>query len=160
MFQTSEGKVMRYRFPFALLGFFLLVSLIFPNPVSAKGEKVKSKKGHAKGAGVTVTVDVGIFGESQETTIRAWFSNKKNLEGLPPGLAKRERLPAGLAQQMEKNGSLPPGLEKRVHPFPLDLERLLPELPKGVIRVVIGVDIVLLDETSKTILDIVRKVLS
>ena len=60
---------------------------------------------------------------------------------------------------MEKNGSFPPGLEKRLHRFPLDLERLLPELPTGVIRVVIGVDILLLDETSNTILDIVRKVL-
>jgi len=55
---------------------------------------------------------------------------------------------------------LPPGLEKRVHPFPGELGKLLPELPKGVIRVVIGVDILLLDETSNTILDIVREVLN
>ncbi len=150
---------MRYRSPFVLLAFFLWVSLISPNLLSAKGGKGKSRDAHEKGAGVTVEVDIRIFGESQEATIRAWFSNKKNLEGLPPGLAKRERLPAGLARQMEKNGSLPPGLEKRLHRFPLDLERLLPELPTGVIRVVIGVDILLLDETSNTILDIVRKVL-
>ena len=150
---------MRYRFPFAYLVFFLLVSLISPNPVSAKGEKGKSKNAHEKGVGVTVAVDVRIFGESQEATIRAWFSNKNNLEGLPPGLAKRERLPAGLERQLEKNGSLPPGLDKRLHPFPLELERLLPGVPEGVIRVVIGVDIVLLDKTSNTILDIVREVL-
>ena len=87
------------------------------------------------------------------------FSNKRNLEGLPPGLAKRERLPAGLERQLKKNRSLPPGLETRVQLFPLDLERLLPELQKGVIRVVIGVDILLLDKTSNTILDIVREVL-
>ncbi len=108
---------------------------------------------------MAVTIDVRVFGESQEATIRAWFSNKKNLKGLPPGLAKRERLPAGLERQLEKNGSLPPGLQKRVHSFPLDLERLLPGVPEGVIRVVIGVDILLLDETSNTILDIVREVL-
>ncbi len=151
---------MRYRFPFALVVFFLLVSLISPNLISAKGGKGKSKDAHEKEAGVAVAIDVRIFGGSQEATIRAWFSNKQNLEGLPPGLAKRERLPAGLERQLEKNRSLPPGLEKRVHPFPGELGKLLPELPKGVIRVVIGVDILLLDKTSNRILDIVRKVLS
>ena len=150
---------MRYRLPFVLFVFFLLASLISPNLISAKGGKGKSKDAHEKGAGLAVTIDVRVFGESQEATIRAWFSNKQNLEGLPPGLVKRERLPAGLARQLEKNGSLPPGLQKRVHLFPLELGRLLPELPKGVIRVVIGVDILLLDETSNTILDIVREVL-
>ncbi len=89
----------------------------------------------------------------------SWFSKKNNLEGLPPGLAKRERLPAGLERQLQKNRSLPPGLDKRLHPFPLELERLLPGVPEGVIRVVIGVDIVLLDKTSNTILDVVREVL-
>jgi len=150
---------MRYRLLFVLFVFFLLANLISPNLISAKGGKGKSKDAHEKGAGLAVTIDVRVFGESQEATIRAWFSNKQNLEGLPPGLAKRERLPAGLARQMEKNGSLPPGLQKRVYLFPLELGRLLPELPKGVIRVVIGVDILLLDETSNTILDIVREVL-
>ncbi len=150
---------MRYRLPFVLLVFFLLASLISPNLISAKGGKGQSKDAHEKGAGVAVEVDVRVFGESQEATIRAWFSNQKNLEGLPPGLAKRERLPAGLERQLKKNRSMPPGLQKRVHFFPLDLERSLPELPKGVVRVVIGVDILLLDKTSNTILDIVRKVL-
>jgi len=149
---------MRYRFPSVLLLSFLLVSLISPS-LSAKGGKGKSKDAHDKGSGVAVTIDFRVFGESQEATIRAWFSNKKNLEGLPPGLAKRERLPAGLERQLKKNESLPPGLEKRLHSFPLELESLLPGVPEGVIRVVIGVDILLLDKTSNTILDIVREVL-
>ncbi len=150
---------MRYRLPFVLSVFFLFASLISPNLIGAKGGKGKSKDAHKKGAGVAVEIDFRVFGEGQEDTIRAWFSNKQNLKGLPPGLAKRERLPAGLERQLEKNRSLPPGLEKRVHPFPGELGKLLPELPKGVIRVVIGVDILLLDETSNTILDIVREVL-
>ena len=149
---------MRYRFPSVLLLSFLLVSLISPG-LSAKGGKGKSKDAHDKGSGVAVTIDFRVFGESQEATIRAWFSNKKNLEGLPPGLAKRERLPAGLERQLKKNESLPPGLEKRLHSFPLELERLLSELPTGVVRVVIGVDIIFLDKTSNKILDIVREIL-
>ncbi len=150
---------MRYRLPFVLLVFFLLASLISPNLISAKGGKGKSKDAPEKGAGVAVAIDLRVFGGSQEAIIRAWFSNQENLEGLPPGLAKRERLPAGLERQLKKNRSLPPGLKKRVQLFPLELGRLLPELPKGIIRVVIGVDILLLDETSNTILDIVREVL-
>ena len=78
---------MRYRSPFVLLVFFLWVSLSSPNLISAKGEKGKSKDAHEKGAGVAIAIDVRVFGESQEATIRAWFSNRKNLEGLPPGLA-------------------------------------------------------------------------
>ena len=150
---------MRNRVPFSLLVFFLLASLISPNLIGAKGGKGKSKDAHEKAAGVAVEIDFRVFWEGQEDTIRAWFSNKQNLEGLPPGLAKRERLPVGLERQLQKNRTLPPGLEKRVHPFPGELGKLLPELPKGVIRVVIGVDILLLDETSNTILDIVREVL-
>ncbi len=150
---------MRYRLPLIVWVSFLLGSLISPNLIGAKGGKGNSKDAHEKGAGVSVSIDVGVFGEGQEATIRAWFSNKQNLEGLPPGLAKRERLPNGLERQLKKNRSLPPGLEKRVHPFPGELRKLLPELPKGVIRVVIGVDILLLDQTSNTILDIVREVL-
>ena len=152
---------MPYRFPFAFVVFFLLASLLFAVPVNARVQKGKSKgahESHAKGDGLTVTVDVRVFGESQEAIIRAWFSNQKNHGNLPPGLANRERLPAGLERQMLKNGSLPPGLEKHTHSLPLDLEDLLPELPEGVIRVIIGVDIVLLDKTSNLILDIVREV--
>ncbi len=152
---------MPYRFPFAIVVFFLLASLIFAVPVNARVQKGKSKgahESHAKGDGAAVIVSVRIFGESQEAIIRDWFSNQKNLGNLPPGLANRSQLPAGLERQMLKNGHLPPGLEKHVHSLPLDLEHLLPELPEGVVRVIIGVDIVLVDKTSNIILDIVREV--
>ena len=115
---------------------------------------------HEPGNGEWETDYVPVFGKSQESIIRIWFSNKKNLSNLPPGLAERRRLPPGLERQLYINGSLPPGLEKRTYSLPLDLERSLPKLPKGVVRVVIGVDVVLLDRNSKTVLDIVRRVLS
>ncbi len=101
-----------------------------------------------------------VFGKRQESIIHIWFSNEKNLRNLPPGLAKRRRLPPGLERQLDINGSLPPGLEKQAHGLPRDLKRLLPKLPKGEVRVVIGVDVVLLDTKSNTVLDILRGVLS
>ena len=152
---------MPYRFPFAFVVFFLLARLILAVPVNARVQKGKSKgahESHEKGDGAAVIVSVRVFGEIQETIIRDWISNQKNLGKLPPGLANRDRLPAGLERQMLRNGSLPPGLEKHLHPLPLDLEHLLPELPEGVVRVIIGVDIVLVDKTSNIILDIVREV--
>jgi len=120
-------------------------------------ENDKSKRAHEP---EWETDYVPVFGKRQESIIRIWFSNKKNLKGLPPGLAKRRRLPPGLERQLYLNGSLPPGLAKRTYSLPLDLERSLPKLPKGVVRVVIGVDVVLLDRNSNTVLDIVRRVLS
>ncbi len=36
--------------------------------------------------------------------------------GLPPGLAKRDRLPPGLEKHLWKHGSLPPGLQKKLDP--------------------------------------------
>jgi hypothetical protein len=123
-------------------------------------ENDKSKRAYEPGDSEWETDYVPVFGKRQESIIRNWFSNKKNLKGLPPGLAKRKRLPPGLERQLQKNGSLPPGLQKRVHSLPLDLDRLLPDLPNGIGRVIIGVDVVLLDKTSNRILDVLHRVLS
>jgi hypothetical protein len=100
------------------------------------------------------------FDERQKTIIRDWFSNRQNLKGLPPGLAKRNQLPRGLQRQVQKNGSLPPGLQKRIQLLPVDLERLLPNLPHSIQRGMIGVDVVLVDKNSMRVLDIIRQVLS
>jgi hypothetical protein len=90
--------------------------------------------------------------------VRGWFRDPRHLEGLPPGLAKRGDLPPGLERQLRRNGRLPPGLEAKLHPLPVDLEVLLPRLPPGVRRVIVGGDLLLLDERSSAILDIVRGV--
>lgn len=101
-----------------------------------------------------------VFDDRQETIVRDWFSNRQNLKGLPPGLAKRNQLPHGLQRQLQKNGSLPPGLQKRIQLLPVELERLLPDLPHSIQRGMIGVDVVLMDKTSMRVLDIIRQVLS
>lgn len=75
-----------------------------------------------------------------------------NRANLPPGLARRERLPPGLERQLQRNGTLPPGLQKRVEPFPADLDRRLPVLPAGMSRVFLGGRALLLD-SSRRILD-------
>lgn len=82
---------------------------------------------------------------------------KKNAGGLPPGLAKRDSLPPGLARYVEKHGTLPPGLE--VRGLPADLESQLPDPGPGRKRVVVGDDILLIEKGTGRILDILADVI-
>jgi hypothetical protein len=68
-----------------------------------------------------------------------------NRAGLPPGLAKRDRLPPGLERHLQRNGTLPPGLQRRVQPLPGQCEARLPRLPRDWSRVVLSGRIILLD---------------
>ena len=99
------------------------------------------------------------FGKDNEKKIRDWFGNSSNLQGLPPGLAKREELPPGLQKHLERNGTLPPGLQKRIQPLPTKLESQLPKPAPGTKRVVVAGNVVLLEERSSKVLDIVRDVI-
>ena len=75
---------------------------------------------------------------------------------MPPGLAKKESLPPGLQKQLEKNGTLPPGLAKRDLPY--DLAKQLSSITKGHKRVIVDRDVVLMEETTGLILDVIRDV--
>jgi len=119
---------------------------------SGKGESTKREKAADQAA------QGRAFGEELESIIRNWFSDKQNLEGLPPGLAKREQLPPGLRRQLQKNGTLPSGLQQRLQPLPEALERSLPKLTAGLKRGIIGVDLVLVVEVSGEILDIISSI--
>ena len=98
------------------------------------------------------------FGPDQERIIRAWFSSHYDRRNLPPGLAKRESLPPGLERQLQRNGTLPPGLQKRMEPLPIALEQQLPILSIGIRRVVISGNVVLMEEATSRILDLIRGV--
>jgi hypothetical protein len=73
--------------------------------------------------------------------------------GLPPGLAKKDRLPPGLERQLQRNGTLPPGLQKRVQPLPYQCTKGLPRLPRNWSRVVLSGRVILLD-SRQTIVDL------
>jgi hypothetical protein len=83
-------------------------------------------------------------------------SKAKKKKGLPPGLAKRQTLPPGLAKQLKRNSKLPPGLDKRE--LPGSLESMLPERLPGEKRVLVDNDVVLIEEATGRILDILRDV--
>jgi len=74
----------------------------------------------------------------------------------PPGLSDREELPPGLERQYQRNGKLPPGLQKRQ--MPDDLSRTLPRHADGVERVIAGDDILLVQTATGIVLDILEGV--
>jgi hypothetical protein len=74
-----------------------------------------------------------------------------NRSSLPPGLAKRDRLPPGLERQLQRNGTLPPGLQKKVQPLPGACTARLPRLPRDWARVVLSGRIILLDPSQRIV---------
>ncbi len=98
-----------------------------------------------------------VFSPQERTLVSNWF--RTNRSNLPPGLAKRDRLPPGLEKQLRERGTLPPGLQKRMQPLPGDLERQLRSLPGGYRRGIVGGNVVLMDERTSLIVDIIRNVM-
>lgn len=89
-----------------------------------------------------------VFSQHDRQTIRSCFTDTSNL---PPGLAKRDRLPPGLERQVQRNGTLPPGLQKRVQPLPGVCSSRLPRLPVDWVRVILGRRVLLLDPAQKIV---------
>ena len=138
----------------------LAVLLVSVSGAFAQAQKKKNKDKKNENAAIEVAAEVQIaFGDDERRIIRDWFRDDRNLEGLPPGLAKHEELPPGLQKHLVKNGTLPPGLQKKLHPLPRDLESRLPRLPEGTRRVLLSGSVVLLGDTTGRIFDILDGVL-
>jgi hypothetical protein len=93
----------------------------------------------------------GGFSAHDRIVLRGCLSGGDDYSNLPPGLAKRDRLPPGLEKHIQRNGTLPPGLQKRVRPLPESCELRLPRLPHEWARVILSGRIILLDQTQRVI---------
>lgn len=133
------------------ISFFLLVSAVILAVMS--GCVTYPDFGRVEVGNENVRVAVA-FSDADRSVIHHYY--RSTYKYLPPGLAKKKKLPKGLRKQLAKNGHLPPGLEKRR--LPSDLERELSPLPRGYVRVQIGGDVVLLNESTQVIADIVYDV--
>jgi hypothetical protein len=96
--------------------------------------------------------DYGRFGAHDRIILRGCLGGD-DYSNLPPGLAKKDRLPPGLEKQLQRNGTLPPGLQKRVQPLPESCTMQLPRLPRDWSRVILSGRIILMDQRQR-ILDI------
>jgi hypothetical protein len=136
----------RWMVAFAV-GIFTLTS----NFALAQGHGNGHGKGHEK-HGDDDGRDERYYKDQDRESAREWYDEHQN--SLPPGLAKKDRLPPGLEKQLVRRGTLPPGLQKRLQPVPVDLERRLPPPPPECAHVLIAGNIVLLNRRTNVVVDI------
>src|SRR6266567_4903056 len=105
-------------------------------------------KGHEKGHGHDR------YSDHDRDAARNWY--RANSSHLPPGLAKRDRLSPGLERQLVVNGTLPPGLQKKMQPCPRELEAMFPPPPPNYAHVVIGGNVVLVTRVSFQVADVLH----
>ncbi|MCK4536498.1 MAG: hypothetical protein KAT93_05765 [Desulfuromonadales bacterium] len=82
------------------------------------------------------------------------YKHKSKHKHLPPGLAKKDKLPPGLQKQLVRRGELPPGLQYRR--LPNELDRRLSRIPDGYLRAMIGGSFVLFNENTRVIFDVIH----
>jgi hypothetical protein len=109
-------------------------------------------KGHDKGHDRDDDDRDRHYYRDHDRDIRGWYGEQG--DRLPPGLAKRDRLPPGLERQLRVRGTLPPGLQKKMMPCPMELERRLPPPPPGYGHFALGGHIVLVNRSTFMVLDI------
>lgn len=90
--------------------------------------------------------------KDHDREIHDWY--RAHYNHLPPGLAKRDRLSPGLERQLIVNGTLPPGLQKKMQPCPRELETMLPPPPPNYVHVVIGGNLVMYNRATLQIGDV------
>lgn len=130
--------------------FILLLAILFAGATQITGCITNPDYGRVSLQGRDIRGDL-IFSERERGIIHDYYRRR-----LPPGLARRERLPLGLRKHIARNGQLPPGLA--AYRLPADLDRHLRRLPDGYLRARIGTDIVLFHEKTHMVLDIVQNI--
>lgn len=144
-------KMMWKVFGFALLA--PVIALSGAAALAQKGGQAEKKTAGEKVREVLPRAEQ-VFTREEQVIVKSWF--RDNRTGLPPGLAKREKLPPGLERQLRQRGKLPPGLQKKIQPLPPELERKMRVLPTGYRRVVIAGNVILMNEKTSVIYDIIR----
>lgn len=104
---------------------------------------------HGRGYDVQV-----VFNERDRVLIRDYYATR--YKGLPPGLAKKGKVPPGHAKQMSRGAPVPP--DYRGHPLPRDLEERLSRLPDGYARIVIGADIGIMKVQTRVVVDLLEDI--
>ena len=130
----------------------LALSLWNGSTLLAQGHGNGHGKGHEKQDNDRDDQDDHYYKHHDREAIRGWYT--ENEAHLPPGLAKKDRLPPGLEKQLVRRGTLPPGLQKRIQLCPIELERRLPPPPPECAHVLIGGHVVLLNRHTNLVVDI------
>lgn len=99
--------------------------------------------------------DPVVFTPRDRSTIRDYYRNRDSI--LSQEIATRSsNLRPGLQRQLKRNDTLPLGLLKRMEYLPGDLEERLPPLLTFYRRAIIGQDVVIIDNRTQRIIDVVH----
>jgi hypothetical protein len=93
-----------------------------------------------------------VFSDHDRGLIRDYY--RSYYRGLPPGLAKKGKVPPGHAKKLYPHQPIPPGLEW--HSLPDDLERRLSRLPEGYVRIIVGADVGIMNVHTRVIMDLLE----
>jgi len=134
------------RHPFVSSAVVLLLSALTASPALAQSNgKGKAKGGGASAVGVSVGV---VFSTAERTRIVDFYQTHpgSGVKALPPGIRKN----------LARGKPLPPGIAKQV--LPQDLEHVLP-VRDGYHRVVVGLDVLLVEVATGIIHDVLMDVI-
>lgn len=93
-----------------------------------------------------------VFTDHDRRVLRDYY--RIDYRALPPGLAKKGKMPPGHAMRMRQ--PLPP--EASWHYLPGNVERQLSRLPDGYVRVVVGSSIAIMNVRTRVIFDVIDNV--
>ena len=138
----------------------LAIAFLVASPAVGPGRAYAQPSDTARGGdrdGETTleAIAAAVFTELERQIIRDYYRDHGHgRSGLPPGLARRDRLPPGLERQLVERGRLPPGLETRA--LPDDLVRRLPRRDARYGRVEIDGGVLLIENATRLVLDVIR----
>jgi hypothetical protein len=95
-----------------------------------------------------------VFSDSDRKIIRDYY--REDYRRLPPGLAKKGKIPPGHAFKLQRNQGIPPDIHWDY--LPSEVERRLSRLPDGYVRVVIGADVGILNIRTRIVVDLLEDI--
>jgi len=111
---------------------------------------------------LAATVEAGeigiqvVFSDAEIAAIRAYFRDQVPTGGGSGNNKGRKALPPGIEKNLARGKPLPPGIAKQV--LPADLTRVLPGVPRGYERVVVGSKILLVEIATQIIHDVLEDI--
>lgn len=93
-----------------------------------------------------------VFSDPDRRIIREYY--RSDYRGLPPGLAKKGKVPPGHAFKLRRNQGVPANVEWAY--LPTHIESRLSRLPDGYIRIVVGGDVAILNTRTRIVVDLLE----
>lgn len=95
-----------------------------------------------------------VFTDADRRLIRDYY--RVDYRSLPPGLAKKGKVPPGHAYRLRRNQPLPPDAGWQYLPY--NVERRLSRLPDGYVRVIVGADVAIMNVRTRIIVDLIEDI--